>query len=121
MSTCIHYLIKNFIRRAVRDQHIRVCRDQIPMLSDVCPSITVECPIMKPRLNWRSPKMYAINFDSTVLKVMHVLRENRILYFLRKTLEKEIMISGNENFVLVMFEGKKPFEEFFYLSFCSSK
>jgi len=112
-STSSWSFIASSIRRSVRDQNICLMRNQIPVLLDVCSSVTIECPVKKARLYRRAPKSNAFQLNSAVLQVMNIRRKllQKHCYVRWIALLKvQIMVARNEDLVLVRLCAK-PIDE----------
>src|SRR5688572_11359827 len=66
--------IENAERRSVRHKNIRIIRNEVPMLPDVCTSLAIECPVLEPGLDRRAPDLYSFNLNTAVVEINYIFR-----------------------------------------------
>jgi hypothetical protein len=90
-------------RRSMRDKHVRLLRDQLPLLSKQRSARQIESPIQKRRLPWRSPKRDAIDAKAAVLQVSKTVTPvpERFACAFRSAFKGQIMIARDYDLSLV--------------------
>ena len=108
--------VEKAMRRSVRDQDLRVRRNQIPVRLDFGPALAIERPVIEPRLDRAAPKFAPADRGATVVEI-----DDRRRMGLeerdgggRFSLEKKVVVTGDQNLVFVWL-GFQPLEKFCHL------
>ena len=86
------------VRRPVRDQHVYIIRDKLPLFRHFGPAFQIERPIIKPRLPRRAVKPQALDLDGGILQINDPHIKQRLGRF-PVLLEQPVMISRNKDLV----------------------
>ncbi len=84
-------------RRGMRDQHIRVTRDELPFLLQLATARKIESPVVEGWLPRRPPELHAAVLRAGILKVVDRVRHEQCDE-LRISLEQVIVTAGYDNF-----------------------
>ncbi len=89
--------VERAVGRLVGDEHIRVVRDEIPVLADLDQPLPCKSPISADRVDRRSPEVHPFEGDSGILKVDGFGQVSAGQF--RFAVEEQIVIAGDDQLV----------------------
>ena len=104
------HAVQHPVRRSVRDQHVRVVGDGVPVPADGDRAV-VEGLVGEGRRDRAAPELHAVQRDAFILQVDDAFRHHRP-GLLPAFLEDEVVVAGNEDLVPVWLGGELGQEGF---------